>query len=234
MVYAYRRRPRVPKPQLSGDKQVVLAAVTENGLALERAGKFRADKDIVLAAVTQNCNALKYALLNMQADREVVQTAIERCPDAWNYLCTYQKRDLRRLPEVQAALIPAKKAINKLKQLGRRRATSEAMQNSLDYAIALIAKRFGKSVLVSAERAVDMLKQLGRRRPTSESVLNSLDDAIALIAKRFGDDATIQDVAQEASAELHNPWTKSGHWCLSHKRDRAAFEGDMWSASTRT
>ena len=60
---------------------------------------------------------------------------------------------------------------------------------------------------------------------------DSLDYAIALIAKRFGDDATIQEVAQEASAQLHNPWTKSGRWCLSHKRDRAAFEGDMWSAS---
>jgi histidinol phosphatase-like PHP family hydrolase len=46
----------------SGDKEVVLAAVKQNGLALEYASKeLQNDREVVLAAVKQDGRALEYA-----------------------------------------------------------------------------------------------------------------------------------------------------------------------------
>jgi hypothetical protein len=52
---------------------VVLAAVQQNGEALEHASpELRADREVVLAAVQQNGEALEHASPELRADREVV------------------------------------------------------------------------------------------------------------------------------------------------------------------
>ena len=62
-------------------RESVLAAVTENGAALEYASlELRADREIVLAAVTKNGAALKFASAEMQADREIALAAVKRWP----------------------------------------------------------------------------------------------------------------------------------------------------------
>ena len=59
--------------ELQNDKEVVLAAVQQNGLALEFASdKLKADRKVVLAAVQQNGNALKLASQQLKNDRELV------------------------------------------------------------------------------------------------------------------------------------------------------------------
>ena len=63
--------------QLQNDEEVVLAAVTDCGVALQYASdKLQNDKAIVLAAVSQDGNAFDHASEDLQDDLEVVQTAI--------------------------------------------------------------------------------------------------------------------------------------------------------------
>ena len=63
--------------ELRGDKEVVLAAVQQNGLLLEYASKeFKNNRTIVLAAVKQNGLALEYASQNIKGDIKIVLSAI--------------------------------------------------------------------------------------------------------------------------------------------------------------
>ena len=64
--------------ELRADKEVVLAAVAEDGRALEWAGPtLRADPDIVLVARTQQGQVLQDASPALQADRDAgVQAAV--------------------------------------------------------------------------------------------------------------------------------------------------------------
>ena len=60
-------------------REIVLAAVTKNGWALEYAStEMQADREIVLAAVTKNGAALEYASTEMQADRKIVLAAVTK------------------------------------------------------------------------------------------------------------------------------------------------------------
>jgi len=63
---------------LKADKDVVLAAVAQDGDALEyAAAALKADKDVVLAAVAQSADALEYASPALQVDRDVVLAAMQ-------------------------------------------------------------------------------------------------------------------------------------------------------------
>ena len=62
---------------LQGDREIVRAAVTQNGHALQYASnELRGDREIVLAAVTQNGYALQDASRDAQNDREIVTAAV--------------------------------------------------------------------------------------------------------------------------------------------------------------
>jgi len=67
------------------DKEVVLAAVKENGYALLYASEgMKNDKEVVLAAVKQNGNALQYASEGMKNVKEVVLAAVNKMPTHWS------------------------------------------------------------------------------------------------------------------------------------------------------
>jgi len=68
---------------LQKDREIVMAAVKQNGLALEHADKsLQKDKEIVMAAVKQNGWALTYADDTLGADREVVLEAVRNYGEA--------------------------------------------------------------------------------------------------------------------------------------------------------
>ena len=67
------------------DKEIVLAAVKQNGEALQFGGGWDEDKDIVLAAVQQNCYALKYASRKLQKDKDIVLAAVKQSTGALAY-----------------------------------------------------------------------------------------------------------------------------------------------------
>ena len=57
--------------KLRADKEIALAAVNNNGFALESAiEELRADKEVVLAAVRENGYALRFAAKELRADKE--------------------------------------------------------------------------------------------------------------------------------------------------------------------
>ena len=72
--------------ELRADREVVLAAVSENGVVVKFAAKeLRADRDVVLAAVSENGIALAFAAEELRADREVVLAAVYEDGDALIY-----------------------------------------------------------------------------------------------------------------------------------------------------
>ena len=66
--------------ELKADKEIVLKAVSNNGIALEYASYWlRGDKEIALKAVKNNIYAVKYVLEELRGDKEVILEVI--CDD---------------------------------------------------------------------------------------------------------------------------------------------------------
>ena len=55
---------------------MALQSLRQNGLALRRYPRLKADKDVVLTAVSQNGMALEYASEELKADKDVVLAAV--------------------------------------------------------------------------------------------------------------------------------------------------------------
>lgn len=85
-----------------------MAAVSQNGLALQMAGKkMRKNKEIVLAAVSQNGAALQFASEKLRDDKAVVLAAV-RCADPYNnniHLFKHVSARLRNNNEVAFAAV---------------------------------------------------------------------------------------------------------------------------------
>jgi hypothetical protein len=63
----------------SSDKDIVLAVVQKDGMALQYASEdLRKDRDVVLAAVTQNGLAFRQASIELKADREIFLAAMQQ------------------------------------------------------------------------------------------------------------------------------------------------------------
>jgi Domain of unknown function (DUF4116) len=76
------------------NKEIVMAAVTQDGYALEYADEsFKKDKDVVMAAVTQNGYALKYADESFKKDKDVVMAAVTYDHSTLQYADRSLKRD---------------------------------------------------------------------------------------------------------------------------------------------
>ena len=72
--------------ELSDDKNVVLAAVQQNGLALNFASdELKNDKEIVLMAVKKYGIALQFASTELRKDKEVVLIAVRKDIYACHY-----------------------------------------------------------------------------------------------------------------------------------------------------
>eukprot|EP00971_Amphidinium_carterae_P208905 4144539-Amphidinium_carterae.1 len=64
-----------------GDREVVLAAVKNNGFSLEFAAEScRGDQEIVLSAVKESWQALELAAESCRGDRDIILAALERNP----------------------------------------------------------------------------------------------------------------------------------------------------------
>uniref|UniRef100_A0A7S3Q5Z5 DUF4116 domain-containing protein n=1 Tax=Chaetoceros debilis TaxID=122233 RepID=A0A7S3Q5Z5_9STRA len=86
----------LPK-KLKADKDVVMAAVTQDGYALQCAAEeLKGDREVVLAAVThngQNGRALKYAAEELKGDREFMLAAVTQDVRALEYAAEELKGD---------------------------------------------------------------------------------------------------------------------------------------------
>ena len=83
--------------ELKKDREIVLAAVKQDGWALLDASKeLQADKEIVSAAVKQNGRALRFASKELRNDREIVLAAVQQNGLALDYA----SKELRNDPEI--------------------------------------------------------------------------------------------------------------------------------------
>lgn len=74
------------EPNVQDDFDIVVAAVTQYGWALEHASDaLKNDRNIVMAAVSQNGWALEHASDALKAERSVVLTAVNRYGEALRY-----------------------------------------------------------------------------------------------------------------------------------------------------
>jgi predicted RNA-binding protein (virulence factor B family) len=82
---------------LRADKEVVLAAVSQNGEELEFASKeLQSDREVVLAAIDNNVSAIEFASDNFRNDKEVILTAVKNssiCGSAFEYASEELKSD---------------------------------------------------------------------------------------------------------------------------------------------
>ncbi len=78
------------------DPEFVLAAVSQNGLALQYASEeLQGDRNIVLAAVSQDGLALLFASEELQGDRNIVLAAVNQNGIALEYAKFGLRRDKR-------------------------------------------------------------------------------------------------------------------------------------------
>ena len=76
-------------PSCQGDRGIVLAAVSRTGSALQYAPSFQGDRAIVLAAVSRNGSALQYAP-SLQGDRAIALAAVSRDGMALRHAPSFQ------------------------------------------------------------------------------------------------------------------------------------------------
>jgi hypothetical protein len=74
-------------------RHVVLTAVQQEGYALQAAGELKADRQVVLAAVSNNYRALGSATLALRSDRQVVLKAFEQSSAALRHAGTRLLQD---------------------------------------------------------------------------------------------------------------------------------------------
>ena len=80
--------------ELKGDREIVLAAVSKHGSALQYATEeLKGDREIVLAAVSRKGWALQYATEELKGDREIVLAAVATSGLALNYATNGLKAD---------------------------------------------------------------------------------------------------------------------------------------------
>ncbi len=83
--------------KVKANKEMVIAAVKQNGYALQNASdEMKADKEVVLAAVKEHGYALEYASDEMKADKEVVLAAVNQL----GYVLEYASDDMKANKEV--------------------------------------------------------------------------------------------------------------------------------------
>jgi uncharacterized membrane protein YqjE len=81
-------------PELKGDKEVALAAVTNEGMTLKFASpELKSDKEVVLASVKQNGSALEFASLELKSDKEVVLSSVKQNGSALEFASLELKSD---------------------------------------------------------------------------------------------------------------------------------------------
>ncbi len=82
------------------NKNVVLEAVKQNGLALQFASeKLQDDKNVVLEAVKQYGRALRFASENLRDDKDIVMTAVQQN----RYALMYASKELQEDYDIQKA-----------------------------------------------------------------------------------------------------------------------------------
>ena len=87
----------------------MLAAVQQTAMRSYAAAPLKADREIVLAAVQQNGEALEYAAEPLKADREIVLVAVQQNGDAlYGTALQYAAADLRA--DVQVVLAAVRSA----------------------------------------------------------------------------------------------------------------------------
>lgn len=91
---AYIQSPLAYASKLRNDKEVVLAAVKKNGLALEYAStSLKNDSQVVLEAVKENGAALQFASKELRGDRKIVFEALKTYGDVAKFASPELKND---------------------------------------------------------------------------------------------------------------------------------------------
>ena len=99
---------------LRNDREVVLAAVKQNGHALKFASpSMKKNEEVVLAAVQQNGLALQHALLSMKNNEKVVLAAVEQNGHALKFAWRRLKND------EEIALAAIRQNSNALEHVGK-------------------------------------------------------------------------------------------------------------------
>ena len=154
-----------------GNKEVVLAAVSQNGNAFQFASEeLRADKDVVLASIAANplSGVLEFASNELRADKEVVLAAINQHGNNFRHAS----------PELQADKEVVLAAVSYFGYALQD--VSSAFQNDKEVVLAAVSKQLFSNAL---EFASDEIKELVGDSPNPAAKLQSIIEKEALQAK---------------------------------------------------
>ena len=86
-----------PREEMKGDRELCMAAVTQDGKALQWASEeMKGDRELCTAAVAQNRRALEFASEEMKGDRELCTAAVAQDGRALQY-CSEEMKGAREL-----------------------------------------------------------------------------------------------------------------------------------------
>jgi len=179
---------------LQSDKQVVMAAVKQDGGALEFASKkLKADKQVVMAAVKQNQWALKYASKGLKADKEVVMAAVKQ----HGWALTYASKELKANKEVVMAAVKKHRSSLKLasKELkANKEVAMEAVKHdphALEYA--------SKELKADKKLVIYAVKKDGSTLQYTSKELQADKEVVMAAVKQYG--LALQYASKELQAD---------------------------------
>ena len=121
------------------NKEIVLAAVQQNGKALEYASaELKSDKEVVLAAVQQNGHALEYASAELKNDKEFVLAAVQQ------YGCSFCYASVELKSDKEFVLAAVQQNVNALEY------ASEELKNDKEFVLAAV-QQAGSSLYYASE-----------------------------------------------------------------------------------
>lgn len=136
---------------LRTDREIALAAVSDNGLALRHVVELNTDREVVIAAVRQNGHALEFASRDLRCDKDVVIHAIRNEGTSLVYAGDSIRSDARMCSVAGASDGEA------LQYFGQ-----EVIANKDNRGIVLDALGNTKAAKASAPRSIVQLDRLNR------------------------------------------------------------------------
>lgn len=112
--------------QLSENKEFVLAAVKNNGQALEFAPSLQEDKEVVMAAVRNDGSAIQFACASLQKDKDLLLASVKN-----NIYALYTYRELQHDKDIFMAAVPIGYSLQ---------FASNALRNDKEFILSLVKK----------------------------------------------------------------------------------------------
>ena len=162
--------------ELRSDREIVLTAVKQNGLALKSSDELRSDREFMLAAVKENNLTLKFASIELLSDREFMLAAEKEVVWAAKYASPKLRSDREFM------LAAAKQNFRALEY------SSNELRSDREFMLAAVKQNVSSLEYASDELKADLIAMrvtdASRRRTSATENVNA---DVSMAVQRVGD-----------------------------------------------